>query len=73
MIGFLVWGLSIGQVYQGLYARAWRVQVGSAADQLLFTIWFFVFSALLALMTVSASELRADGWLASSPCGSPAR
>lgn len=67
VIGFLVWGLSIGQLYQGLYARAWGVQVGSAADQLLFTIWFFVFSALLALMTVSASELRADGWLAVLP------
>jgi len=67
VIGFLVWGLSIGLLYQNLYARAWRIQVGTAADQVLFTIWFFVFSGLLALMMVSASELRADGWLAVLP------
>jgi membrane protein len=67
VIGFLVWGLSIGQLYQSLYARAWRVQVGGAADQLLFTIWFFVFSGLLGLMMVSASELRTDGWLTVVP------
>ena len=63
VIGFLVWGLSIGQLYQGLYARAWRIHVGAAADQVLFAVWFFVFSGLLALMMVSASELRAEGWL----------
>ena len=63
VIGFLVWGLSIGQLYQGVYARAWRVRVGTAADQVLFAIWFFVFSGLLALLTVSASKLRAAGWL----------
>jgi membrane protein len=67
VIGFLVWGLSIGQLYQDVYARAWRIHVGSAADQVLFTIWFFVFSALLALMTVSGSELRTAGWLAVLP------
>ena len=67
MIGFLLWGLSIGQLYQDLYARAWRIHVGTAADQVLFTIWFFVFSGLIALMTVSASELRATGWLALLP------
>jgi membrane protein len=67
VIGFLLWGLSIGMLYQDVYARAWRVRVGSAVDQALFTIWFFVFSGLLALMTVSASELRAAGWLAVLP------
>jgi membrane protein len=67
VIGFLVWGLSIGLLYQNLYARAWRIQVGTAADQVLFTIWFFVFSGLLAVMMVSASELRAHGWLAVLP------
>jgi uncharacterized BrkB/YihY/UPF0761 family membrane protein len=54
-------------LYQDVYARAWRIQVGSAADQLLFTIWFFAFSALIALMMASASELRAAGWLAVLP------
>ena len=67
VLGFLIWGLSIGQLYQDVYARAWRIRVGSAADQALFTIWFFVFSGLLALMTVSASELRSVGWLAVLP------
>jgi predicted membrane-bound dolichyl-phosphate-mannose-protein mannosyltransferase len=66
-IGFLVWGLSIGQQYQDLYARAWRIRVGTGADQVRFTIWFFVASALVALMTASASELRADGWIALLP------
>jgi membrane protein len=68
VIGFLVWGLSIGLLYQNLYARAWRIQVGTAAaDQVLFAIWFFVFSGLLGVMIASASELRADGWLAVLP------
>jgi hypothetical protein len=35
VIGFLVWGLSIKQLYQDVYARAWRIHVGSAADQVL--------------------------------------
>ncbi len=67
VIGFLVWGLGIGQLYQGVYARAWHVEVGTAADQVLFAIWFFVLSGLLALMTGSASELRAKGWLVALP------
>jgi uncharacterized BrkB/YihY/UPF0761 family membrane protein len=67
VISFLIWGLSIGQLYQDVYARAWRIRVGSAADQALFTIWFFVFSGLLALVTVAASELRTAGWLAVLP------
>jgi hypothetical protein len=67
VIGFLVWGLSIGQLYQDVYARAWRIHVGSAADQVLFTIWFFVFSGLIALATVAGSELSTAGWLAVLP------
>ena len=67
VIGFLLWGLSIGQQYQDVYARAWRIHAGTAADQLRFTIWFFVFSGLIALMTVSAAGLRAAGWLALLP------
>jgi membrane protein len=67
VIGFLVWGLSIGQLYQDVYARAWRIHVGSAADQVLFTIWFFVISGLIALMTVAGSELRTAGWIAVLP------
>jgi uncharacterized BrkB/YihY/UPF0761 family membrane protein len=67
VIGFLIWGLSIGQQYQDVYARAWRIHAGTAADQVRFTIWFFVFSGVIALMTVSASGLRSAGWLALLP------
>jgi membrane protein len=67
VIGFLAWGISIGQIYQDVYARAWRIHVGSAADQVLFTIWFFVVSGLIALATVAGSELGTAGWLAVIP------
>ena len=67
VIGFLIWGLSIGQQYQDVYARAWRIHAGTAADQVRFTVWFFVASGLIALMMVSASELRAGGWLVLLP------
>jgi hypothetical protein len=67
VIGFLLWGLSIGQQYQDIYARAWRIHVGTAADQVRFTIWFFAFAGVIALMTVSASGLQTDGWLALIP------
>jgi uncharacterized BrkB/YihY/UPF0761 family membrane protein len=67
VIGFLLWGLSIGQQYQDVYARAWRIHVGTAADQVRFTIWFFAFAGVIALLTVSASGLRTDGWLAVLP------
>jgi membrane protein len=66
-IGFLIWGISIGQLYQEVYARAWRIDVGSAADQLRYTIWFFLISGILAVMLGSASELRASGWLVALP------
>jgi len=67
VIGFLIWGLSIGSLYQDVYARAWRIRVGSAADQALFAIWFFVFSGLLALLTLSAEALRSVGLIAVLP------
>ena len=67
VIGFLLWGLSIGQQYQDVYARAWRIRVGTAADQVRFTIWFFAFAGVVALLTVSASGLRTNGWLALLP------
>jgi membrane protein len=67
VIGFLIWGLAVGQIYQDLYARAWRLHVGTAADQGLFAIWFFVVSALVGLMTVSAGNLRDSGVLVVVP------
>jgi len=67
VIGFLIWGLSIGQLYQDVYARSWRIHVGTATDQVQFTIWFFVFTGVIALLTVVASELKAAGLLALFP------
>ena len=67
LISFLLWGLSIGQKYQEVYARAWQVRGGTASDQWRFAVWFFVTSGAIALMTVVASELRAAGWLATLP------
>lgn len=62
-IGFLFWGIGIGQLYRDIYMRAWgREIVSTAADQMRFTIFFFVFSAVSALGAVSATELRGLGW-----------
>ena len=57
VVTFLLWGIGIGQLYQDVYARAWGVEVGSAADQGLYAIFFFVFAAALALVLVAQAEL----------------
>ena len=45
VVSALLWGIGIGQIYQDVYARAWgMIKVGSAADQALFVIFFFVFT-----------------------------
>jgi len=65
-LGFLLWGLAIGQLYQDLYARAWRIHVGTVADQALFAIWFFV-------ATGKATAAGSVAWrldsVAAWPCG----
>src|SRR5262249_33729440 len=38
VVGFLIWGIGIGQIYQDVYARAWKVEVRSLSDQVRFTI-----------------------------------
>ena len=60
-VSFLLWGIGIGQLYQDVYARAWDVKVGSAADQWLYAIFFFVFAGALALVLVAQSELGDTG------------
>src|SRR5215510_13278355 len=50
IVTFLLWGIGIGQIYQAFYARAWGISVGSAADQALYTIFFFLFAGALALV-----------------------
>ncbi len=67
IIGFLLWGLAIGQIYQDLYARVWRIRVGTAADQWRYTVWYFVTSGLLALTTVSVSNTHTHGWFVQVP------
>jgi hypothetical protein len=62
VITFLLWGIGIGQIYQEVYARAWQIQVGSAADQGLFAVFFLVITGAIALVVVSAAELRDTGW-----------
>jgi membrane protein len=61
VVTFLLWGIGIGQLYQDVYARAWRIKVGSVADQGLFTIFFFVFAVALALVLVAQSEFGDTG------------
>ena len=61
IVSFLLWGIGIGQLYQDVYARAWQVKVGSAADQGLYAVFFFVFALALALVIVAESELGDTG------------
>src|SRR5262245_27027290 len=68
VVTFLLWGIGIGQLYQDVYARAWGISVGSAADQALYTAFFFVFAAVLAAVVVAQSELGDTGrWLVLVP------
>jgi membrane protein len=72
-VSFLIWGIGIGQIYQDVYARAWRLKVGSLADQGLFAIFFFVLAGSVALFVIAAESLSTEGllvvipaWLAAS-------
>ena len=67
VITFLLWGIAIGPIYQDLYARAWRIEIRSAADQWLFTIFFFVLTGAIALVLAASAQLRDAGWLALVP------
>jgi uncharacterized BrkB/YihY/UPF0761 family membrane protein len=55
VIGFLLWGIGIGQIYQDVYARAWRLEIRTLSDQARFTIWFFVLSGIIGLFIVFAA------------------
>jgi hypothetical protein len=61
VVTFLLWGVGIGQLYQDVYARAWDIKVGSAADQALYAVFFFVFALALALVLVAQAELGDTG------------
>jgi membrane protein len=61
VITFLLWGIGIGQIFQDVYARAWRIKIGSVADQGLFALFFFLISGAIALAITSAAGLRNAG------------
>jgi membrane protein len=61
VVSFLLWGIGIGQLYQDVYARAWGISVGSAADQALYAIFFFVFTGAISLVLVAQAELGDTG------------
>ena len=67
LISALLWGIGIGQIYQSVYARAWGIEVGSAADQALFAIFFFVFTGAIAFAVLAAGHLRDTGLIALVP------
>ena len=67
IIGFLLWGLAIGQIYQDLYARVWRIRVGTAADQWRYTVWYLVTAGLIALTTFSVSNTHTREWFVQVP------
>ena len=67
VVGFLIWGLDIGQLYQDVYARAWRIHVGTLADQVRFTIWFFVVRRRSRCSPSRRRSSGRKGWLALLP------
>jgi uncharacterized BrkB/YihY/UPF0761 family membrane protein len=67
VIGFLVWGIGIGQLYQGVYARAWRIEIRTLSDQARFAIWFFVLSACLGLFFVFSGTLEKSSFVLAIP------
>jgi uncharacterized BrkB/YihY/UPF0761 family membrane protein len=69
VLGFLVFGLGLGKIVQDVYARAWRIRVGSPADRWRFAIWFVVSAALLGLQVAEESVVSSLGWVLVSPIG----
>jgi uncharacterized BrkB/YihY/UPF0761 family membrane protein len=69
LLGFLIFGLGLGKIVQDVYARAWRISVGSAADRWRFAVWFVVSTTLLGLQVSEESVVSLVGWVALSPIG----
>jgi membrane protein len=67
VVTFLLWGIGIGQLYQDVYARAWKITVGSIADQGLFALFFFIFAGAVALTVVCASRFEGTSWFVLVP------
>jgi hypothetical protein len=62
VVSFLFWGIGIGQLFQDVYARAWRIKVGSIADQGLFALFFFLFAGAVSLQIICASRFQGAAW-----------
>jgi membrane protein len=69
LLGFLIFGLGLGKIVQDVYARAWRIRVGSPADRWRFALWFIVSTALLGLQVTEESVVSSLGWVLVSPIG----
>jgi membrane protein len=67
VVGFLIWGIGIGQLYQDVYARAWGLRVRSLADQGRFAFWFFAVCGAAGVWMLSSERLHAAGWIALVP------
>jgi membrane protein len=67
VVGFFVWGIGLGKIFQDVYSRAWDVRAGSLAYQMRFAIWFAVLTGLLCGQATFAAKLRAEGWLVFVP------
>jgi membrane protein len=64
---FFIWGIGIGQIYQLVYARAWRVEVNTLSDQWRFALWFFAFAAGGAVPFLIEGWLSRAAWAAIIP------
>jgi len=69
LLTFVVFGLPVGKILQDFYARAWRIRVGSPADQWRFALWFVAVTVLLglqlseeAVISRTGVELFAPAW-----------
>jgi uncharacterized BrkB/YihY/UPF0761 family membrane protein len=67
VVGFLIWGIGIGQIYQLVYARAWRLEIRSIADQWRFALWFFAFAFAGSVPFLIEGWLSEASWLALIP------
>ena len=69
LLGFLIFGLGLGKIVQGVYARAWRIEVRSLTDRWRFALWFVVSTILLGLQVTEESLVSSLGWVLASPVG----
>ncbi|HKD94020.1 MAG TPA: hypothetical protein VKB43_04845 [Gaiellaceae bacterium] len=61
VVTFFFWGIGIGQLYQDVYARAWGISVAKPTDQVLYSIFFFVFAGALTGVVIAQSEFGDTG------------